>query len=170
MRSLKKFTSAYLFQIAREKSFDYLLIIYIKKFLHADWWKNFEMVEQKERTRITQSGKNCAMNRAIQGVRLIWKQKIWLAICEFLFCDFPVNQFNFKFLHSISTFCTNFVFLRSKNFKFLHCLGLIDMLSANQHGEIFACILLQKKQTNIYRALNTSFFLLSTWLLNFSKL
>ena len=29
--------------------------------------KNFEMVEQKERTRITQSGKNFA----IQGVRLI---------------------------------------------------------------------------------------------------
>ena len=103
--SLKKFTSAYLFQIAREKSFDYLLIIYVKKFLHADWWKNFEMVEQKERT---QSGKNCA----IQGVQ------IWLAICEFLFRDFPVNQFNFKFLHSVSTFCTNFVFLHSKNFKF----------------------------------------------------
>ena len=59
----------------------------MKKFLHADWWKHFEMVEQKERTRFTQLGKNCA----IQGVRLIWKQKIWLAICEFLFRDFPVN-------------------------------------------------------------------------------
>ena len=58
------------------------------------------MVKQKERTRITESGKNCA----IQGVRLIWKQKIWLAIYEFLFPDFPVNQFNFKFLYSISTF------------------------------------------------------------------
>ena len=103
------------------------------------------MVEQRERTRITQSGQNSAMNCAIQGVRLIWKQKIWLAICEFLFRDFPVNQFNFKFLHSISTFCTNFVFLHSKNFKFLHCLGLIDMLSANQHGETFACILLVGK-------------------------
>ena len=34
--SLKKFTSAYLFQIARQKSFDYLLIIYMKTFLHAD--------------------------------------------------------------------------------------------------------------------------------------
>ena len=32
MWSLKKFTSPYLFQIAREKSFDYWLIIYIKKF------------------------------------------------------------------------------------------------------------------------------------------
>ena len=28
------------------------------------------------------------------------------------------------------------------NFNFLDCLGLIDMLSDNQHGEIFACILL----------------------------
>ena len=45
-------TSAYLFQIAREKSCDYLLIIYMKK---------FEMVKQKKRTRITQSGKNCAI-------------------------------------------------------------------------------------------------------------
>ena len=58
------------------------------------------MVEQKERTRITQSGKNFA----IQGVLLIWKQKIWLVICEFLFRDFPVKQFNIKVLHSISTF------------------------------------------------------------------
>ena len=31
MWSLKKFTSAYLFQIAREKSCDYLLMIYVKK-------------------------------------------------------------------------------------------------------------------------------------------
>ena len=74
-------------------------MIYMKKFLHADCWKNFEMVEQRERTRITQSGKNCAMNCAmIQSVRLIWKQKIWLAVCEFVFRDFPVNQFKFKFL------------------------------------------------------------------------
>ena len=96
----------------------------------------------EETTRVKQLGKNCA----IQGVRLIWKQKIWLAICEFLFRDFPVNQFNFKFLSSISTFCTNFVFLHSKNFKFLHCSGLIDMLSANQQGEIFSYILLAQIQ------------------------
>ena len=30
--SLKKCTSAYLFQIAREKSYDYVLIIYMKKY------------------------------------------------------------------------------------------------------------------------------------------
>ena len=29
------------------------------------------MVEQKKRTRITQSGKNCAINCTIQAVRLI---------------------------------------------------------------------------------------------------
>ena len=48
--SLKKFTSAYLLQIAQEKSCDYLLITYMKK---------FEMVKQKKGTHITQSGKNC---------------------------------------------------------------------------------------------------------------
>ena len=58
----EKFTSAYLFQIAQGKSCDYLLIIYIK---------NFEMAKQKKRKCITQSGKNYAINCAIQGVRLI---------------------------------------------------------------------------------------------------
>ena len=81
------------------------------------------------------------MNCAIQGVRLIWKQKIWLAICEFLLCDFPVNQFKFKFLPSTSIFFIQFQVF-ALNFNFLHCLGLIDMLSADQHGEMFACILL----------------------------
>ena len=41
-------------------------------------------------------------------------------------------------------------FLHSKNFKFLHCLGLNDMLSANQHGEIFACILLLLKSQSVF--------------------
>ena len=45
----EKFTSADLFQIAQEKSCDYL---YTRK--------NLEMVKQKEYTRITQSGKNKA--------------------------------------------------------------------------------------------------------------
>ena len=30
-------------------------------------------------------------------------------------------------------------------FNFLHCLGLIDLLSANQHAEIFAGILFRRK-------------------------
>ena len=34
------------------------------------------MVKQKKRTRITQSGKNYAINCATQGVRLILTQKI----------------------------------------------------------------------------------------------
>ena len=44
-----------------------------------------QMVKQKKRTRITQSGKNYAINCAIQSARLIWKQKIWLAISESFF-------------------------------------------------------------------------------------
>ena len=66
----------------------------------------------------------------------------------------------FLSINLISSFCTqfqlsalifllaSFVFLHSKNFKFLHCLGLIDMLSANQHGEIFSCILLTRAICN----------------------
>ena len=58
----EKFTSAYLFQIARDKSCDYLLmIICMKKVLDG---------KQKKRTRITQSGK-IAPYCAIQGARLI---------------------------------------------------------------------------------------------------
>ena len=60
------------------------------------------MVEQKERTRITQSGKNCAINCAIQGVRMIWKQNIWLAICEFLWSLTNQNAW------FVSSFCTEF--------------------------------------------------------------
>ena len=98
----EKFTSAYLFQIAQEKSCDYLLVIYCT-------WKNLEMVKQKERT---QSGKNCAINCTIQGVRLIWKQKIWLAICEFLWSLVNHNAW------SISSFCTEltlFCTVKKKN-------------------------------------------------------
>ena len=62
------------------------------------------------------SGKNCAINCPIQGVRLIWKQKIWLAICEFLWS--LTNQ-NAWFVISFCTYqsfltstcCTNFVLL-----------------------------------------------------------
>ena len=99
------------------------------------------MVEQKERTRIAQSGKNCAMNCAIQGVRLTWKHAkdlighLWVSFATFL----SINL--------ISSFCT-LLQVFSFNFNFLHCLGLIliDMLSANKHGEIFACILLIQKK------------------------
>ena len=49
--SLKKF-SAYLFQIAPEKSCEYSLIIHMKK---------FEMVKQKKHMCIMKSEKNCAI-------------------------------------------------------------------------------------------------------------
>ena len=54
------------------------------------------MVEQKKHTRITQSEKNCA----IQGMRLIGKQKIWLAICDFLWSLTNQNAW------FVSSFCT----------------------------------------------------------------
>ena len=105
----EKFTSAYLFQIARQKSCDYLLIIYVQKF------------------QTNSCPSSCIFVTVFQGT------------CQ-------------SFL--ISTFYTDFVFLHSKNFKFLHCLGLIDMLSANKNAEIFVCILLRNEQ---YR-LNGSLF------------
>ena len=89
--------------------------------------KNFEMVEQMERTRNTKSGKNCA----IQGVRLIWKQKIWLVICEFLWSLTNQNAwFVSSFCTELTLFCT--VFKKT------------ELLLTNQNGEIFSCILLSK--------------------------
>ena len=67
------------------------------------------MVQQKERTRITQSGKNCTINCAMQGLRLIWKQKIWLAICEFLWSLTNQNVwFVSSFCTELTLFCTVF--------------------------------------------------------------
>ena len=60
------------------------------------------MVKQKKHTCITQSGKNYAINCAIQGVRLIWKQEIWLAICKFLWSLTNQNAW------FVSSFCTEF--------------------------------------------------------------
>ena len=86
------------------------------------------MVKQKKRTRITQSGKN----GAIQGPRLIWKQKIWLAICEFLWSLTNQNAwFVTSFCSELTIFCT---VLKKE------CTAL-----NNQNGEIFACILLDTK-------------------------
>ena len=51
----------------------------------------------------------------------------------------------FLSINLISTFCTQFQPF-ALNFNFLHCLGLIDMLSVNQHDQpIFACISLYQK-------------------------
>ena len=91
------------------------------------------MTKQKKRTRITQSGKNYAINCAIQGVRLIWKEKIWLAIGEFLWSLTNQNAW------FITSFCT-------KINSFLHCFKKkTALLLTNQNGEIFSCILLAKK-------------------------
>ena len=91
--------------------------------------------------------------------------------------DWPSVSFSFatflsvnlisRFCTQFSTFCTNFVFLHSKNFKFLHCLGLIDMLSANQHGEIFLCILLGLLMRDIYETGNyVTFGFFTLWSLD----
>ena len=67
------------------------------------------MFKQNKRTCITQSGKSCAINCAIQGVRLIWKQKIWLAICEFLWSLTNQNAwFVSSFCSELTFFCTVF--------------------------------------------------------------
>ena len=62
-----------------------------------------------------QSEKNYAINNycAIQGVRLIWKQKIWLAICEFLWSLTNQNEW------FVSFFCTELTLFVLK--KKLHC-------------------------------------------------
>ena len=101
----ENFTSAYLFQIARGKSCDYLLIIYMRK---------WGMVKQKKRTLITQSGKNWAINCAIGGMCLIWKQKISLVLTK-SYCSLANHNPEFQcvictllhFLHWYYTFCTH---------------------------------------------------------------
>ena len=83
------------------------------------------MVKQKKRTRITQSGKNCA----IQGARLIWKRKILFVLTK-PYC-LLANQ--------------------NPEFRCLICAGITlfalyytwtSLLSANQNRAIFSCILL----------------------------
>ena len=70
--------------------------------------------KQKKRTRITQSEKNCTINCAIHCVRVIWKQKIWLAICEFLWSlTNPNAWFVSPFCTELTLFCTGL--------KKLHC-------------------------------------------------
>ena len=67
------------------------------------------MVKQRKRTCTTQSGKNYAINCAIQGVRSIWKQKIWLAIFKFLWSLTNQNAwFASSFCTELTLFCTAF--------------------------------------------------------------
>ena len=68
--------------------------------------------------------------------------------CLKIFAPFVFLLLFFKVpvTHLLISSCTNFVFLHSKIPGFLHCLGLIDMLSANQNAEIFLGILKMAKQ------------------------
>ena len=54
------------------------------------------------------------INCAIQGVRLIWKQKIWLAICEFLWSLTNQNAW------FVTSFCTELT-LSELFLQKLHC-------------------------------------------------
>ena len=88
------------------------------------------MVKQKKRTCITQSGKNYAINCAIQDVSLIWKQKIWLAICEFLWSLTNQNAW------CLTSFCTELIRFCTVFKK------RTALLLTNQNGDIFLRILL----------------------------
>ena len=53
--------------------------------------------------------KTYAINFAIQGIGLIWKQKVWLAICEFLWSLTNQNTwFVTSFCPELTLFCTVF--------------------------------------------------------------
>ena len=76
------------------------------------------MVKQKKRLRITQSVKNCA----IQGARLIWKQKIWLVLTKpyFLVAN-QKRKLNYYFCNELT---------------FLHCTAL-----SQSEWRKFSCVL-----------------------------
>ena len=95
--------------------------------------KNFKIAKQKKLMCNTQSGKNYAINCAIQGVRLIWKQKIWLTICKFLWSLTNQNAW------FVSSFCTELTV--TVCYSFLHCFKKNGLLLTNQNGENFLCIL-----------------------------
>ena len=94
--------------------------------------KNLGWLKQKKRTRITQSGRNCA----IQGTHLIRKQKIWLAIYAFLWSLSNQNGwFVTSFCTELTLFCTVY---KKKS----------ALLLTNRNGEIFSCISLGIKQAD----------------------
>ena len=139
----EKFTSAYLCQIARKKSCYLLLIIYVQK-LQTNSWQFFFILPYGVNT--------LRLQKPDSLIHL--SGSLYFVAC-FCFWHYPLN-FELKCCCSqqtcppfffvtvfqgtcqsflISTFSTNFVFLHSKNVKFLLCLGLIDMLSANQNAQ-----------------------------------
>ena len=65
MWSLKKFTSAYLFQIAREKSRDYVLMIYMKKYEVA--YHNYAEAKRASSAKITYSNRLFCKNNRVKS-------------------------------------------------------------------------------------------------------
>ena len=63
--------------------------------------------------------------------------------------DYRQTRVTILAINLISTFCTQFQLFALKTFIFLHCSGLIDALSANERAEMFASILLKKKEIEI---------------------
>ena len=137
-------------QIAREKSCDYLLIIYVQKFQTNSWLFVFILPCGVNTLHLKESDWSKHLSTCLYFVACfyfsVWHYPLTLNE-DIVALTKPVRHFFFGTVFQgtcqsflISSFCTNFVFLHSKNFKFLHCLGLIDMLSANQNAEIFVCV------------------------------
>ena len=100
--------------------------------------KIFKMVEQKVNARVSRNQGKLRHELRHPGRALDLKTKEFEVLVSFSFSTFlSINLFSnfcaqFQLSVLISSFCTPKMFLQ--------CLGLIDMLSANQHGEIFSCI------------------------------
>ena len=96
----EKFTSAYLFPNCTRKILWLLINNIHKKFRNGKTEETHVYHAIREKYTI-----NCA----IQGVRLIWKQKIWLAICKFLWSLTNQNAwFVPSFCTELTLFCTVF--------------------------------------------------------------
>ena len=145
---VEKFTSAYLFQIAREKSCDNLLIIYVQKFQTNTGQLVFILPHGVINTlRLQESNWSKRLSSYLYFVACFcfWYYPLSFELRCCCFQEIkPVRYFAFLFLFFKATcqsflisFCTNFVFLHSS----LLNLGLTEMLSANQDAEIFVCML-----------------------------
>ena len=121
----EKFTSAYLFQIAQEKSCDYLLIIYMKKFRDGTWWLSRRNVRVERN-----QGKIAPWITPSRACTWFENKRFDWAICEFLWS--LTNQ-NAWFVSSFSTELTLFCTVLKKK---------TAVLLTNQNEEIFSCILL----------------------------
>ena len=65
------------------------------------------------------------------------KKKIHKGVVDYP-TDRPLTHLELT-INSVSTFCTQFqLFTLKEKFNFLHCLGLIDVLSVNKCAETFA--------------------------------